>query len=73
LTDQRMPHMQGVELIGEVKKVAPRIRAILCTGNPEALKPGEALAAGAVAILQKPLDIQSVAAALSLSQPERVL
>jgi DNA-binding NtrC family response regulator len=64
LTDQLMPFMRGTELIHEAKRVAPGLRAVLCTGHAESLSETEALAIGADVVLSKPVDIQAVVTAL---------
>jgi len=61
LTDQLMPGMLGTDLIREAKRVAPGLRAVLCTGHAEAMSEAEALALGADAVIYKPVDIQMVA------------
>jgi signal transduction histidine kinase/ActR/RegA family two-component response regulator len=69
LTDQLMPFMRGTELIHEAKRVAPNLRAVLCTGHAESLSEDEALAMGADTVLPKPVDIQAVVAALRGAGP----
>jgi signal transduction histidine kinase/CheY-like chemotaxis protein len=64
LTDQQMPLMSGMELIQEAKRVAPGLRAVLCTGNLDKMTEAQALAGGADAVLYKPVDIQAIAEAL---------
>lgn len=64
LTDQQMPLMSGMELIQEAKRVAPCLRAVLCTGNLAEMTEAQALAGGADAVLYKPVDIQAIAQAL---------
>jgi CheY-like chemotaxis protein len=61
LTDQQMPLMLGMDLIREAKKVAPRLRAVLCTGNAAGMTEAQALSGGADAVLYKPIEIQVVA------------
>ena len=65
LTDQLMPVMRGMELIREAKRVAPALRAVLCTANAEGMSETEALALGADAVVYKPVEIQDVAQAIS--------
>lgn len=64
LTDHDMPSLAGTELIRRIKVIAPRMRAVLCTGH-EAVSEQVAREAGADAFLRKPVDIQAAAAALS--------
>jgi CheY-like chemotaxis protein len=64
LTDQQMPVMRGMELIREAKRVAPSLRAVLCTGDGKGTSEKEALALGADAVIYKPVEIQDVAKAI---------
>jgi two-component system cell cycle sensor histidine kinase/response regulator CckA len=68
LTDQLMPGMRGIELIVQAKRVAPKLRAVLCTGNAEKMGEAEALAQGADAMIYKPVEIQEVAYIVSVPQ-----
>ena len=61
LTDQNMPAMLGTDLIREARRVAPDLRAVLCTGNPESLDATKAQAADPV--LFKPVDMTALALA----------
>lgn len=62
LTDQNMPTMLGTDLIREARRVAPDLRAVLCTGNPESLDTSRTHAADAV--LYKPVDMPTLALAV---------
>jgi signal transduction histidine kinase/ActR/RegA family two-component response regulator len=66
LTDELMPAMRGTQLIREAKRVAPALRAVLCTANAEGLSEAEALAQGADMIIYKPVEIQEVARAVGV-------
>ncbi|MBW8708386.1 MAG: response regulator [Alphaproteobacteria bacterium] len=70
LTDELMPAMRGTQLIREAKRVAPALRAVLCTANAEGLSEAEALAQGADMIIYKPVEIQDVARAVGVPQHE---
>jgi two-component system cell cycle sensor histidine kinase/response regulator CckA len=65
LTDQIMPGMHGTELIREARRVAPRLRTVLCTAYVEHSAGAERLTLGADAVLYKPVEIQAVAEALA--------
>jgi CheY-like chemotaxis protein len=64
LTDYDMAAMSGTELTRRIKAAAPRIRVALCTGHQD-ISEQTAQAAGADACLRKPVDIETVARALS--------
>jgi len=64
VTDQVMPGLRGLELIGKIKAIKPAIRTILCTGFSD--KTDEAVAAqgGADAYFRKPVEVAAVARAI---------
>ena len=66
--DQLMPGLKGTELIREARRIAPGLRAVLCTGNAE-MSEAEALALGADAVIYKPVDIQAVDRAIGGAPP----
>ena len=70
LTDQIMPGMHGTDLIREARRVAPRLRTILCTAYVEHSAETERLAFMADAVVYKPVEIQVVAQAITAAEPE---
>lgn len=54
LTDYKMPEMDGLELIKEVKKINPFIPVVMLTGNGDNQEVLDALMAGAFDIVDKP-------------------
>jgi len=70
LTDQIMPGMHGTDLIREARLRAPRLRTILCTAYVEHTAESERLALMADAVVYKPVEIQTVAEALTAAEPE---
>jgi CheY-like chemotaxis protein len=70
LTDQIMPGMHGTDLIREVRRIAPRLRTILCTAYVEHTAEPERLAQMADAVVYKPVEIQTVAEAIAAAEPE---
>ncbi len=61
VTDHAMPEMHGLELIRRLKAIRPDIRAVLCTGYSDGANEGISRAAGADALLLKPLDAMRIA------------
>ncbi len=55
VTDHGMPGMRGLELIRRIKSLRPDVPAILCSGYSESTTEESALAAGADAVLRKPM------------------
>ena len=56
ITDQTMPELSGMELIGELHAIRSGLPAVLCTGYSSRISEPEALDKGASAFLMKPLD-----------------
>ncbi|GAB4336323.1 MAG: hypothetical protein Kow0089_06480 [Desulfobulbaceae bacterium] len=61
ISDQTMPGMTGLELLQEVKRFAPSLPVILCTGFSEELTEERALAMGARMYLMKPVNFLQLA------------
>lgn len=57
LTDYRMPEMNGLEFIGEIKHINPEIDIILITAFGNIEDAVEVMKAGATDYLQKPIDL----------------
>ena len=57
ITDQAMPHLTGLDLASNLKKIRPDIRIILCTGYSELITPQTAFDMGIDKILIKPVGI----------------
>jgi PAS domain S-box-containing protein len=64
ITDQTMPHMTGIHLTRELKKIRPGLPIILCTGYSEEATPEKALMAGVTVHLYKPVSIHDLAKAI---------
>ena len=60
LLDIRLPDMEGVELLGQMKDSTPRMRKIMVTGYPSVKNAIEALNKNADAYLIKPVDIEKL-------------
>ncbi len=56
LLDIKMPGMDGLELLGKIKKDFPEIEIIMISGNAEIANAVEATKKGAFDFLEKPLD-----------------
>jgi PAS domain S-box-containing protein len=67
ITDQTMPHLTGVHLTRELKKIRPDLPVILCTGFSEEATPEKAHAAGVTVHLYKPLSIHDLTRAIQTS------
>ncbi len=71
ITDVNMPGMDGMTLLHEVKKVRPQLPVLIITGYGDIPMAVEAVKAGAIDFIEKPLDeetfIPIVESALSIS------
>ncbi|MBS0387941.1 MAG: response regulator, partial [Proteobacteria bacterium] len=64
LTDERMPTMRGAELAARIHERAPQVPVILMTGHRNTGIEVNAARAGIVEILDKPLNLHTLQAAL---------
>ncbi len=58
--DMKMPNMNGLETFRELKKIDPAIKCAMITGYAVDTLLQEAMKEGAVASMQKPLDISKI-------------
>ena len=68
LTDIKMPIIDGVELSRRSKEIQPSLNVILMTAYAAEEKTDQALAEGAVTIVEKPIDINIILRFLSTLQ-----
>jgi CheY-like chemotaxis protein len=64
LVDERMPGMDGPEMLGALRRLAPRLPCCLMTARPEAYTAERLRALGAACVVTKPFRMAEVAAAL---------
>ena len=69
LTDIKMPQMNGVELYRAIKNIQPELPVVFMTAYSELVKEG--LKEGAIATLNKPLDINLLLSFFSSLRKER--
>lgn len=60
VTDHVMPGMKGMDLIAETRRVAPAVRAILCTGFSDQATERSAGEAGASMFFEKPVSGRAI-------------
>jgi DNA-binding NtrC family response regulator len=58
LLDVKMPGMDGIQTLGEIKKINPHIEAILLTGHASVDSAVDGMRLGAYDYLMKPCDIE---------------
>jgi FixJ family two-component response regulator len=59
IADVKMPGMDGIELLTEIKRIAPWLPVLLITGYGDIPMAVRAVKAGAVDFIEKPLDKES--------------
>lgn len=60
LIDIRLPDIEGIDLLREIKDTVPKIRKIIVTGYPTLQNAMEAVNRGADAYVLKPFDVAKV-------------
>jgi two-component system, response regulator RegA len=68
LVDLRMPGRSGLEVIRDVKALAPETTAVVLTGYGSIATAVEAVRLGAADYLTKPADVESILAAFAKSE-----
>ncbi len=66
ITDQTMPKMTGIELISEVRKFAPELPVILCTGYSDKIDANLARELN-IPFFDKPINMEKLMATISMS------
>jgi len=61
ITDLKMPNLDGISVLKEIKKINPYIEVVIITGYPTVESAVEAIKLGAFDFLCKPFDIQEMA------------
>ena len=60
LMDRNMPRMDGLEATRQLRVMCPEMPIVAVTGNALDVEQAEFIAAGAVRVLTKPLDIDAL-------------
>jgi DNA-binding NtrC family response regulator len=64
LLDLKMPGMDGMEVLRQVKKAFPNVQVVMLTGHGSDKHEEQALRLGAYAYLQKPVDLEGLVTTL---------
>lgn len=62
LLDVRMPGMDGIEALREIKRLRPLVQVVMLSGNASVNAAVEGMRLGAAEFLLKPLDLETVLA-----------
>jgi DNA-binding NtrC family response regulator len=71
--DLQMPEMDGLEALSEIKKIKPEMQIILLTGHATVEKGIEAMKLGAMDLIEKPADLQTIAEKIKKAQAKKMI
>ena len=71
--DLQMPEMDGIEALKAIKKINPDMQVILLTGHATVEKGIEAMKLGAMDLIEKPADIETIAEKIKKAQANKMI
>jgi len=71
--DLQMPEMDGIEALKAIKKINPDMQVILLTGYATVEKGIEAMKLGAMDLIEKPADIETIAEKIKKAQANKII
>lgn len=71
--DFKMPGMDGIQALKNIKTQKPELQIILLTGYATVEKTVEAMKIGATDLLEKPADLETLAATIKQAKAEKML
>ena len=71
--DLQMPEMDGIEALKAIKKKNPDMQVILLTGHATVEKGIEAMKLGAMDLIEKPADIETIAEKIKKAQANKII
>ncbi len=71
--DLQMPEMDGLEALCEIKKIKPEMQIILLTGHATVEKGIEAMKLGAMDLIEKPADLQTITEKIKKAQAKKMI
>ncbi len=71
--DLQMPEMDGLEALAEIKKMKPELQIILLTGHATVEKGIEAMKLGAMDLIEKPADLQTITEKVKKAQAKKII
>jgi DNA-binding NtrC family response regulator len=71
--DFKMPGMDGIQALKNIKSEKPELQIILLTGYATVEKTVEAIKIGATDLLEKPADLEKLAAKIKQAKAEKML
>ena len=71
--DLQMPEIDGIEALKAIKKINPDMQVILLTGHATVEKGIEAMKLGAMDLIEKPADIETIAEKIKKAQAKKMI
>ncbi len=71
--DLQMPEMDGIEALKAIKKINPDMQVILLTGHATVEKGIEAIKLGAMDLIEKPADIETITEKIKKAQAKKMI
>ena len=71
--DLQMPEMDGIEALKAIKKINADMQVILLTGHATVEKGIEAMKLGAMDLIEKPADIETIAEKIKKAQANKMI
>ncbi len=71
--DLQMPGMDGLEVLSAVKKMKPEMQIILLTGHATVEKGIEAMKLGAMDLIEKPADLETITEKIKKAQAKKMI
>jgi DNA-binding NtrC family response regulator len=73
ILDLKMPGMDGLETLNRIKQKRPEVQVILLTGHATVEKGVEAIKLGAMDVVEKPADLESLAEKIKNAKEKKML
>ena len=73
ILDLQMPGMDGLEALKQMKKKRPELQVILLTGHATVEKGVEAIKLGAMDLIEKPADLESLKEKIKKAKQQKML
>ncbi len=71
--DLQMPGMDGLEVLAAIKKIKPEMQIILLTGHATVEKGIEAMKLGAMDLIEKPADLETISEKIKKAQAKKMI
>jgi len=73
ILDLQMPEMDGLEVLKTIKKLKPELQIIVLTGHATVKKAIEAMKLGALDLIEKPADLDTIMEKIKKAQIKKLI